>query len=94
MSGPLAGFGGKPILGSEDNEKRYIGRIVIELYESPGIRSDGDGLVFSISPAEKVDISQDALLRRFAAALPARVAKMGNIDQRRRESAKKKGGIY
>ena len=94
MAGPLAGWGGKPILGIESDEQRYVGRIVIELYEGSGITSDANGLVFSVSPALRANISQHELLKRFAAALPARVAKMPNLDEWRRRDAQEKGGTY
>ena len=74
MSGPLAGFGGKPILGKERPDHHFIGRVVIELYEGSSITSDANGLVMSINPAIGSSLSQGELLQRIAAALPARVA--------------------
>ena len=91
MAGPLAGWGGKPILGKESDGQHYIGRIVIELYENT---SDANGLVFSVSPAFGEAITPYELLKRFAAALPDRVAKMPNMDERRRRNAQEKGGTY
>jgi len=42
---PLKGFHGKPIVGEEiPEENRYLGRIIVELYESPHISSDANGL--------------------------------------------------
>jgi hypothetical protein len=74
MSGPLAGTGGKPLLGREGSDKRYVGRVIIELYEGPHIASDMDGLVMSISPAIGSNLSQQELLSRIAVALPSRAA--------------------
>lgn len=74
MSGPLAGFGGKPILSKETPDRRFIGRIIVELYEGPNTPSDAHGLVLSISPARGSNISQDDLLKRIATALPVRVS--------------------
>lgn len=72
MAGPLAGFEGKPMLSSERPGKRFIGRIIVELYEGSYIEDDAHGLVMSLNPAIGVDISQGELLKRIAAALPGR----------------------
>jgi len=73
---PLKGFYGKPIVGEEiPGENRYLGRIIVELYESPLISSDANGLAFTTDPAHQAGISAAELLERIAAALPVRVAK-------------------
>ncbi|MHB8600243.1 MAG: hypothetical protein ACYDER_25960 [Ktedonobacteraceae bacterium] len=94
MAGPLAGWGGKPLLDKESDGHRFVGRLIIELYEGPDVTSDANGLVFSVSPSIEATISQHELLKRFAAALPARVAKMPDMDERRRQAAQKHGGTY
>lgn len=71
---PLAGTGGKPLIGKESPGHRYVGRVIVELYEGPDIRSDADGLVMIISPSLTSSLSQQDLLKRIAAALPGRVA--------------------
>lgn len=49
---PLKGFHGKPIVGEEiPGETRYLGRIIVELYEAPDISSDANGLAFTVDPA-------------------------------------------
>lgn len=74
MSNPLAGMCRKPILGREGPDSHFIGRVIIELFEGSHIRSDADGFVMSINPAIGSNLSQQELLNRIAAALPARAA--------------------
>ena len=93
MSSPLAGWGGMPILGGEGPDNHFVGRLVIELYEGPHT-SDTNGLVFSVSPGAEVDITQYELLKRFAAALPARVVKEAAMEERKRKIAEERGGTY
>src|SRR5215831_3398799 len=51
---PLKGFYGKPIVGEEiPGENRYLGRIIVELYESLLISSDANGLAFTVDPAHQ-----------------------------------------
>jgi len=73
---PLKGFYGKPIVSEEiPGENRYLGRIIVELYEAPDISSDANGLAFTTDPAHQAGISAADLLERIAAALPVRIAK-------------------
>lgn len=70
MAEPLAGLGGKPIIGQETANKHFVGRIVVELFEGPYIPSDAHGLVMQISPSAQSELSQLELLKRIASALP------------------------
>lgn len=54
--------------------QHFVGGVIVELFESPHIESDADGFVMSINPAIGSNLSQQELLNRIAAALPARAA--------------------
>ena len=73
---PLASMYGKPMIGMETPGLRYLGRVIIELYESTD-RSEPDdrNLVCSIDKAEGVNINTKAFIQRIANAFSARVAK-------------------
>lgn len=71
---PLENFYGKPLISQELSGTKYLGRLVIELYESPGA-SDADGLAYTIDPAHNVNIDEKTLLKRIVDALPLRVAR-------------------
>jgi hypothetical protein len=73
MAGPFAGFGGKPIIGKEGPNQHFVGRVVVELFEGPGIESDAHGLALIINPSLESTLSQHDLLKRIAAALPGRI---------------------
>lgn len=73
FSDPLAEYHGKPLVGVSSSHSRYLGRVVVELYESPLHDSASDGLVFSADLGLNVGIDYNELLRRVAAALPRRV---------------------
>lgn len=70
MTEPLAGLGGKPIIGQETANTRFVGRIVVELFEGPYISSDAHGLVMQVGPSAQSGLSQLELLKRIVAALP------------------------
>jgi hypothetical protein len=74
MSGPFSGLGGKPVIGQETSDHRFVGRVVIELFEGQHIDSDADGLALIINPAPGSGLSQRDLLKRISDALPGRVA--------------------
>lgn len=74
MAHPLAGTGGKPLISKETPDMHFVGRVIIELYEGPQVKSDAHGFALSISPAIGSSLSQKELLKRIADALPARVA--------------------
>ncbi len=73
MEQPLKGLGGKPIIGTESADNHFVGRIVVELFEGPYIRSDAHGLAMQVSPSIASGLSQVELLKRIAAALPDRI---------------------
>lgn len=92
MSSPLAGTGGKPIIGVESPTMHFVGRVIIELFEGPGVTSDANGLVLSISPGLGTAIDQEALLKRIAAALPARIPKLAAQFEKQRKAEQESGG--
>lgn len=71
---PLNGFEGKPII-SQAGQTKYLGRVVIELWESPDPSDSlgAKGLAYVSDAATGVDWRD--LLRRVAAALPSRIAR-------------------
>jgi hypothetical protein len=79
MSSPLAESSGKPIIGAETPGMHFVGRAVIELYEGSGIMSDANGLMFIIIPGLGSGIDAEALIKRIAAALPARIPKWPQV---------------
>lgn len=74
MPSPLAGKGGIPILGKEDSDKHFVGRVVLDLFEGPKIRNDAAGLAMVIGPAITSNLSQQDLLKRIATALSDSIA--------------------
>jgi hypothetical protein len=70
---PLNGFEGRPII-SGAGRGRYLGRVVIEVWESPDANDTlgAKGLAYMPDAATGVDWLD--LLRRVAAALPTRIA--------------------
>lgn len=73
---PLANVYGKPMIGTKTPGLRYIGRAIVELYESTdGSEPDDRNIVCSIDKAEGVNISSKTLLQRIATAFSTRVAK-------------------
>jgi hypothetical protein len=93
-AGPLANWEGKPFVGRADSDKTYVGRIIVELYEGPHITSDANGLVLNVSPAIDSTITHEALLKRVAAAFPARAEKVAISEEMKRKYAQERGGIY
>jgi hypothetical protein len=73
---PLASVYGKPMIGVETPGLRFLGRVIIELYESTDRPEPDDrNIVCSIDKAEGVNISSKTLLQRIATAFATRVAK-------------------
>lgn len=91
---PLAGWGGKPIVGSESEDTHFVGRIVLELFEGPHITSDANGLAFIINPGIGTDIDSEALVKRIADAFPAFVERVIKGEERKRTIARERGGMY
>jgi hypothetical protein len=71
---PMQNVYGKPMISEEHPHTRYLGRVVIELYESPGA-SDVNGLAYTIDPASGVNIDEKTLIKRIADALSLRIAR-------------------
>ena len=92
MSNPLAGTGGKPILGTETPNKHFVGRVVIELFEGQHLESDADGLVLSISPGLGMNLASEELLKRIATALPARIPKLAAAFEQQHKMQQELGG--
>lgn len=92
MSSPLAGTGGKPLIGRETPTHRFIGRVIVELFEGPEIFSDANGLCFIISPGLDADVDDEELLKRIAAALPLRIPKMAAAFERKRQMERAMAG--
>lgn len=92
MSNPLAGTGGKPLIGRETPTQHFVGRVIVELFEGPDITSDANGLVFSIGAGLDADIDDEELLRRISAALPLRIPKLAAAFERKRQMEKAMAG--
>jgi len=67
----FAGMYHRPILGGGKGTATYVGRVVVELLESPTARSDAHQLALS---SGAVDGDHATLIERVAAALPRRLA--------------------
>lgn len=99
---PLAGVGGKPLIGVPSSNQAFVGRIIIELFEnsqsdveqSRQAEADASGLVLSVNPGLGTNITKAELLQRLAAAFPLRAAKEIQLEERRRKIAQDQGGIY
>jgi hypothetical protein len=70
---PLAGFAGKPILAAQSAGATYLGRVVIEVWDTGRSHDPSFGLTFS---SDAVDGNHRNLLRHVANGLPTRVAKL------------------
>lgn len=76
LADPLTAFHGKPLVGVASQENRYLGRIVIEVYESDQHASVADGLAFTVDLADGVGIDHQALMARVAQGFPERIARL------------------
>lgn len=72
---PLASYSGKPILASQGPAAVFLGRVVVEVWQTPGSVGSEPGRDLSFS-SEAVDGNHSALLRRVAAGLAQRVAQL------------------
>lgn len=77
-SDPLAAHYGKPIVSGASTHVRYLGRVVIELYESEGI-TDEMGLAYTIDPASDAGLDAATLAKRISEAFVTRVPKDASI---------------
>lgn len=94
ITGPLAAWEGKPIVGGTNADRTFAGRLIVELYGGPHITSDVNGLVLNVSPGLGSNTTHEALLKRIAAAFPARAEKVAITEERKRKIAQERGGIY
>lgn len=69
-SDPLANSQGGPILGQQREMVYYVGRVIVELWEPRSGSDDSYSIACSIDAANG---DKKTLLKRVAAALPARV---------------------
>ncbi len=69
-SDPLANHIGMPILGQQGPNAQFVGRVIVELWENNDGKDDSYHIAFSV---DAVSGDEKALLKRVAAALPARV---------------------
>ncbi len=69
---PLASYQGNPILGQHGSGQRYVGRVVVELWETGQPEDDSQRIIFT---ADAADGNHGALLRRVAPALLKRAQK-------------------
>ncbi|HLG64911.1 MAG TPA: hypothetical protein VKY19_23425 [Ktedonosporobacter sp.] len=76
VADPLTAFHGKPLVGVASQEHRYMGRIVIEVYESDQYASVADSLAFTVDLAEGVGIDHQELMVRVAQGFPERIARL------------------
>ncbi len=75
---PLAAHYGKPLISGASTHARYLGRVVIELYESEGA-TDEMGLAYSIDPASDAGLDAATLAKRISEAFVTRVPKDADI---------------
>lgn len=67
---PLSGYQGKPILGQQGPNARYLGRVIVELWEIKDAKNDSYNIAIS---SGAVDRDNATLIERIAVALSARV---------------------
>ncbi|HZU68070.1 MAG TPA: hypothetical protein VFA09_12400 [Ktedonobacteraceae bacterium] len=70
--GPLARYK-LPIIGEDSPDDRYLGRVIIELYGTPGLQAlqiDADNLRYAVDAAN--GITESELKQRIATAFPLR----------------------
>lgn len=84
---PLQGTEGKPLISEAGPDDRYVGRVIVEVWDSPHSRhpTGADHLAYVVDPAHDATNQGGAmqqLLQRVATALPARLA---NDLQRQRD---------
>lgn len=101
---PLAGTGGKPLVGVLRPNQTFVGRIIIELFEDAqgekvtdvNVQAavDANGIALSVSPGLGSNTTKAELLQRLAISFPIRAEREIQSEDRRRKIAKEKGGIY
>lgn len=102
MTNPLAGTAGKPIVGVPGPGQTFVGRIIIELFEDARTAGDVNGqaaadaksMALIVSPGLDSNVTKEELLQRVATAFPARAANEIRQEERKRQIAKDRGGVY
>lgn len=89
VSQPSQETEGKPLISGAGPDDRYVGRVIIEVWDSPHSRhpTGADYLAFVVDPAHDTanrDAAIQQLLQRVATALPARVA--SDLQRQREQS--------
>src|SRR5579884_95582 len=67
---PLVGYQNKPIISSGQGNQRYLGRVIVELWEDGSSHDDSYKIAYS---ARAIDGYNEKLVQRVAAALPVRI---------------------
>lgn len=72
---PLEAYYGRPLIGTPGAETRYVGRVVVELWQGQSReRGASEDVAFTIDPAEGGGSAERAaLFQRIAAVLPTRI---------------------
>jgi hypothetical protein len=70
MGDPLSGYQGRPILGQQGPNAKYLGRVIVELWETNSTTNDSNNIAVS---AGAVDEDNATFIERIAAALSERV---------------------
>jgi len=65
---------GKPMITIANSSQRYLGRVIVEFYESEGA-TDDQMLAFTIDPAIESELDHEALVKRIAHAFSIRATK-------------------
>jgi len=99
---PLAGMGGKPLVGIPTSNQTFVGRIIIELFENSQASADANGKVVADASGMALSVSlglgssttKAELVQRISAAFPVRATREIQLEERRRKIAEDKGGIY
>ena len=67
--------GQQPLLGTSEGPATYIGRIVVELWESPDPGTDGDGLRYALFPASAAGGATKQLSAAFVKEIATKLAR-------------------
>ncbi len=76
---PLSGYQGRPILGQQGPNARYLGRVIVELWETQNTMNDSYNIAIS---SGAVDEDNATLIERIAGALVTRVQAAKNQGKR------------
>lgn len=74
---PFAGYAGVPMFSAVSGQQRYLGRVVIEIWQgSSRSMTEGSGLAFLIDPGTS-DVAGQKLLELVRDGIGARLAQQG-----------------